>query len=179
MDRLPDMEQRNNTRSPWTGWAEQLIGRNEPLLVLWLAAFLFQSCASIANVSPDSATATAAAPIRQREDAEREEAFQRNGAAALQHSGKASWYGPGFHGRRTASGEIYDESAMTAAHKSLPLGSRARVTNLMNGSSVEVRINDRGPFIAGRIIDLSRAAARALGILEAGVALVRVERIHP
>lgn len=104
---------------------------------------------------------------------------QNNHRAVLQQFGKASWYGPGFHGKLTASGEIYDESAMTAAHNSLPLGSRARVTHLRNGSTVEVRINDRGPFIAGRVIDLSRAAARALGILEAGVALVRVERIRP
>ena len=95
----------------------------------------------------------------------------------LRQSGKASWYGPGFHGKLTASGEVYDESAMTAAHKSLPLGSKARVTNLKNGNSVEVTINDRGPFVPGRIIDLSRAAARALGIVDAGVATVRVELI--
>lgn len=92
-------------------------------------------------------------------------------------SGKASWYGPGFHGRVTASGEPFDEAGLTAAHKSFPLGSKAKVTNLTNGHSVEVKINDRGPFTEGRIIDLSRAAARALGILESGIALVRVELI--
>ena len=71
-------------------------------------------------------------------------------------NGTASWYGPGFHGKKTASGEIYDQTKLTAAHKTLPLGTKARVTNLDNGSAVEVEINDRGPFVDGRIIDLSR-----------------------
>ena len=89
--------------------------------------------------------------------------------------GMASWYGADFHGRRTANGEIYDMYAMTAAHKTLPLGSRVRVTNRRNGRSVVVRINDRGPFVRGRIIDLSLAAARALDMEEEGVAPVRLE----
>jgi rare lipoprotein A len=92
--------------------------------------------------------------------------------------GDASWYGPGFHGKKTASGEIYDQTKLTAAHKTLPLGSKARVTNLENGSTVEVQINDRGPFIEGRIIDLSRAAAWALGFVEAGIVPVRVEIVE-
>lgn len=92
--------------------------------------------------------------------------------------GEASWYGRRHQGKRTASGERYDERALTAAHPSLPLGSRARVTNLENGRSVVVRVNDRGPFVAGRIIDLSRAAARALGITDAGLARVEVEPLR-
>ncbi|MGQ9630665.1 MAG: septal ring lytic transglycosylase RlpA family protein [bacterium] len=91
------------------------------------------------------------------------------------YEGIASWYGPGFHGRRTANGEIYDMWSMTAAHKTLPLGSEVRVTNLENGRSVVVRINDRGPYAAGRIIDLSRAAAQALGFVDEGTARVRIE----
>jgi len=87
----------------------------------------------------------------------------------------ASWYGPGFSGKTTASGDVFDETKMTAAHKTLPLGSKAKVTNLKNGKSVEVEINDRGPYVEGRIIDLSKAAARALGIVDHGVARVRVE----
>ena len=83
----------------------------------------------------------------------------------------------GFHGKKTASGEIYDQTKLTAAHKTLPLGTKARVTNLDNGSAVEVEINDRGPFVDGRIIDLSRAAAGALGLVESGTAPVRVELI--
>jgi rare lipoprotein A len=90
-------------------------------------------------------------------------------------TGVASWYGPGFHGRRTANGEIFDQYEMTAAHPSLPLGTRAMVTNLANDRSVEVRINDRGPFVGGRAIDLSYAAAHALRMVGAGTAPVRIE----
>jgi rare lipoprotein A len=81
-----------------------------------------------------------------------------------QQVGKASWYGPGFHGKKTASGQIFNQHALTAAHPRLPLGTRARVTNLHNGKEVEVTINDRGPHGGGRIIDLSRAAARKLAM---------------
>ena len=82
----------------------------------------------------------------------------------------ASWYGPGFHGRRTASGESFNANALTAAHRSLPFGSRVRVVNQRNGRSVVVRINDRGPYAHGRLIDLSRAAAQIIGL--SGVAKV-------
>lgn len=100
--------------------------------------------------------------------------FSTNSPPAA-HMGMASWYGPGFSGKTTASGDVFDETKMTAAHKTLPLGSKAKVTNLKNGKSVEVEINDRGPYVEGRIIDLSKAAARALGIVDHGVARVRVE----
>jgi rare lipoprotein A len=92
-----------------------------------------------------------------------------------QQRGMASWYGPGFHGRRSASGERFDQYAMTAAHRTLPFGTVVRVTNLNNGQSIVVRINDRGPFSRGRIIDLSAAAARKLGMMGSGVAPVQVE----
>ena len=90
-------------------------------------------------------------------------------------TGRASWYGPGFHGNRTANGEVYDQWAMTAAHKTLPFDTVLRVTNTSNGRSVVVRINDRGPFIPGRDLDLSRGAAQELGF--SGVATVRVEEL--
>jgi rare lipoprotein A len=89
-------------------------------------------------------------------------------------TGVASWYGSDFHGRRTANGETYDMHAMTAAHPTLPMPTIVRVTNLDNGRSVVVRINDRGPFADDRIIDLSRAGARELGFETAGLARVRV-----
>lgn len=92
--------------------------------------------------------------------------------------GKASYYGSRHHGKRTASGERFDQHALTAAHRSLPFGTRVRVTNLRNQRSVVVRINDRGPYARGRIIDLSRQAARQLGMLSAGVVPVRVESIQ-
>lgn len=89
--------------------------------------------------------------------------------------GEASWYGPGWNGKRMASGDLFDETKLTAAHKSFPLGSKAKVTNLKNGNSVEVEIKDRGPFVEGRIIDLSKAAAERLGIIGAGTAPVEIE----
>lgn len=89
--------------------------------------------------------------------------------------GLASWYGPGFHGNRSASGERYNQNALTAAHRSLPFGTMVRVTNLRNGLSVVVRINDRGPFSRGRIIDLSAASARIIGLKRSGVAQVKLE----
>ena len=89
--------------------------------------------------------------------------------------GRASWYGPYHQGRKTASGERFDMHDLTAAHRTLPLGTEAKVTNLENGRSVNVLVNDRGPYKAGRIIDLSRRAAEELGIKEQGLARVRIE----
>lgn len=98
-----------------------------------------------------------------------------SGAVRSLFTGMASWYGPGFHGARTASGERFDQFAMTAAHKTLPFGTMVRVTNLNNGRSVLVRINDRGPFTPGRTIDLSRGAAEVIGLVSSGVGSVRIE----
>lgn len=92
----------------------------------------------------------------------------------FEQSGKASFYGGGFHGRKTASGERFDQNDLTAAHRSLPLGSEVTVTNKENGESVDVTINDRGPYVKGRIIDLSKRAAREIGIKD-GIAPVQVE----
>ena len=89
--------------------------------------------------------------------------------------GEASYYHDSLHGRKTASGEVYNKKIRSAAHKSLPLGTKVRVTKLSSGKSILVRINDRGPFVKGRIIDLSRRAARELGIISSGVAKVAVE----
>lgn len=98
--------------------------------------------------------------------------------AALRETGLASWYGRKFHGRPTATGEPYDMYAMSAAHKTMPLPSYARVRNPANGREIVVRVNDRGPFVSGRVIDLSYTAALKLGVLS-GVAPVVVERITP
>jgi Lytic transglycolase len=94
---------------------------------------------------------------------------------AAEQVGLASWYGADFQGKPTASGQIFDEEKLTAAHRTLPLRSRVRVTNLENGRSVEVRINDRGPYVQGRVLDLSTRAAKALGMHKEGLALVRIE----
>lgn len=97
------------------------------------------------------------------------------GGAAL-GEGLASFYGPGLQGRPTASGETFDKEQLTAAHRSLPFGTCVRVEVVATGKSVEVRINDRGPFAGNRIIDVSEAAARELGLMTAGVGLVRLRR---
>jgi rare lipoprotein A len=91
------------------------------------------------------------------------------------HQGRASWYGPGFHGHLTANGERFDQNALTAAHQTLPLPSVVRVTNLENGRSLVLRVNDRGPFVSGRILDVSRRAAQMLKFHDQGTTRVRVE----
>ena len=96
-------------------------------------------------------------------------------SSSFSQTGNASWYGNGFHGRKTASGERYNMNALTAAHRTLPLGTMVRVTNTRNGKSVNVRVNDRGPFHGNRVLDLSRAAASQLGFIHSGTAPVRIE----
>jgi rare lipoprotein A len=98
-------------------------------------------------------------------------------SASCYQTGTASWYGPGFHGRTAASGETYNQGAMTAAHRTLPFNAKVRVTLQRNGKSVTVRITDRGPYHGGRIIDLSKAAARKLGIINAGTGKVCLTRL--
>lgn len=92
--------------------------------------------------------------------------------------GVASYYGAGFAGSRTASGERFNPAALTCAHRSLPLGTMLRVTNVSNGRSVTVRVNDRGPFTRGRVLDMSMAAARDIGMIRSGKAMVRLEIVH-
>ena len=98
-----------------------------------------------------------------------------SGKADFRQVGTASWYGPGFHGRKTASGERFDQNKLTAAHRSLPLDTVVKVTNLDNGKAVKVAINDRGPYVGNRVIDLSRAAATKLDMTDDGTARVRIE----
>jgi rare lipoprotein A len=102
-------------------------------------------------------------------------------AAPAEHApsleGIASWYGEHWQGRKTASGTRFDVSKLTAAHRDLPLNTRVRVTNLLNGRSVEVLVNDRGPYVGKRVLDLSEAAAKRLGMIKRGLAPVRIETI--
>lgn len=99
-------------------------------------------------------------------------------AAANTQSGKASWYGPGFQGRSTASGERFNMNAYTAAHRSHRFGTKLCVKNMRNGRGVTVRVNDRGPFVRGRIVDVSKQAARSLGMIRSGTVPVRVSVIN-
>ncbi len=124
------------------------------------------------------------APPRQRPPAEpgQPKPYRVNGswyqplshARGFEQEGVASWYGKDFHGRKTSNGEIYDMHAVSAAHKTLPLGTYVRVRNLNNNRTLDVRINDRGPFVRGRIIDLSYGAAKALDVVDAGTAPVKI-----
>lgn len=120
----------------------------------------------IAGISPFTLMIALALPIGFSSSADAGSKKWTKGAKSPESHqvGKASWYGPGFHGKKTASGHVFNQNALTAAHPRLPLGTRAQVTNLRNGKQVEVTINDRGPHRGGRIIDLSRAAAQKLAM---------------
>lgn len=145
-------------------------------LLLVLLGFVVQAC----SVLPPPAPAPAPAPAPTEPGKPRP--YRVFGvwyhpmadARGYEEEGVASWYGEDFHGLKTSSGEIYDMHAMTAAHKTLPLGTYVRVQNLTNNRTVDLRINDRGPFAKGRIIDLSYAAAQALDVVRPGTAPVRV-----
>ena len=118
---------------------------------------------------------TAPAPPRSEQASSPALTLPPGAVPLLTETGTASWYGPPYHNRQSSNGEMYDMNAMTAAHRTLPLNSVVRVTNLRSGASTVVRITDRGPFIPGRILDLSLAAARKLDVVRPGVAEVKVE----
>jgi len=157
-----------------------------PVIKLVILSLMAQSCTAISALSekkdpslalPHVSGETNSSDSNIQKASTESDSRKTKQAGKHKLSGLASWYGPGFHGKKTASGEIYDQNKLTAAHKTLPLGSKARVTNLDNGNAVEVEINDRGPFVEGRVIDLSRAAAGALGIVKSGTVPVQVELI--
>jgi rare lipoprotein A len=125
-------------------------------------------CATLAFAAGCGHRATAHAP-----------ASVKNIPAGWTESGVASWYGVPYDGRKTSSGEIFDMRAMTAAHRTLPFDTWVEVTNLTNGKQVTVRVNDRGPFVGGRIIDLSMAAADRIDMVRAGIAQVKLKVIRP
>ncbi len=137
-----------------------------PSRLLWLVLVVVVSgCATARATAPPSAPA----PPRAAVPPPSPPRLPGPDSGAFEQTGVASWYGRQHHGKRTASGEAYDMNGLTAAHRTLPLGTRVRVTNLDNGRSVDVRINDRGPFAGNRLIDLSYAAARRLGAVGVGV----------
>jgi rare lipoprotein A len=132
-----------------------------------------------AESKPDSAHRAEATPDRVQQDRVQQDkdglSISADAKPILIETGLASWYGPPYHNRRGSNGEVYDMNAMTAAHRTLPLGSIVRVTNVKTGSSAIVRITDRGPFIGTRILDLSLAAAKKVDLVRAGVSQVRIE----
>ena len=148
-----------------------------PILAICLGLLLFQGCAMLKSpsetaVPTKTTTQPAPSPPAPAQPADKKSTPVE---AKLPQTGEASWYGAKHQGKQTASGTTFDQARLTAAHPSLPFGSRIKVTNLSNGKSVEVEINDRGPSAENRIIDLSQAAARALGMIESGTATVRLE----
>jgi rare lipoprotein A len=142
--------------------------RRPRLLAMCLGLLLFQGCASLQGPADIAAPSQ---PVPVQPTAKKSPAVPTK----LPQTGEASFYGVQHQGKQTASGTIYDQARLTAAHPSLPFGSKIKVTNLANGKSVEVEITDRGPFAGNRIIDLSQAAAKALEMIESGTATVRVE----
>ena len=160
------------------------------LFVGLVAAFSLSACASpaadtsaqaAATVQPDVVVKTE--PLHKTANLSYKVAGKRyqptKKIESFSQTGKASWYGPGFHGKKTSSGERFDMNTLSAAHRTLPIPSYARVTNLSNGKSVVVRINDRGPFHGNRVMDLSKAAAKELGFIHTGTVNVKVEQILP
>ena len=150
------------------------------LLTLCLGLVLFQSCALLQRPPDIAAPGGTPAPAAPKTPvgvplAPSPTVKKSPAPATLPQTGEASWYGAQHHGKQTASGTIFDQAGLTAAHPSLPFGSRIKVTNLANGKSVEVEITDRGPFAGNRIIDLSNAAAKALEMIESGTTTVRLE----
>ena len=160
------------------------------LFVGLVAAFSFSACASpVADTSAQAAATAQPDAVVQTEPLHKTANLSYKVAGKryqptkkieqFSQTGKASWYGPGFHGKKTSSGERFDMNTLSAAHRTLPIPSYARVTNLSNGKSVVVRINDRGPFHGNRVMDLSKAAAKELGFIHTGTANVKVEQILP
>jgi rare lipoprotein A len=151
--------------------------RRPYLLAMCLGLLLFQGCAMLQRPSDIAApTETPAQTSVGVQPAPVQPTAKKSPVPAkLPQTGEASWYGAQHQGKQTASGTIYDQAGLTAAHPSLPFGSKIKVTNLANGKSVEVEITDRGPAAGNRIIDLSQAAAKALDMIESGTASVRLE----
>jgi rare lipoprotein A (peptidoglycan hydrolase) len=175
--------------SPAKVVASNALNQRFGLVITGLVLFVVEGCTLIQGprVSPAPADTTSSQPAvietpvtpsEQPTPPVRPKASAKGDStkvAKLPQTGEASWYGPKFHGKTTASGETYDQEALTAAHASLPFGSKVKVTNLSNGKSVEVEITDRGPFAENRIIDVSRAAAKALEMKDSGTTKVRLE----
>ena len=167
-------------------------GQNRRLVRVAYVVSLGAACAALAGCVTDDTVArrtsadrdvAAVAPAAQR--TLKATARKRHSVAAIKDAagysavGLASWYGAGFHGRRTADGERFDMHSLTAAHRTLPLQCTVRVTNLANHRSLLVRVNDRGPFVGNRLIDLSAQSAKVLGFYDRGVAKVKVDYVGP
>src|SRR3546814_633676 len=143
--------------------------------IAWVScSACWRACLTIASMTADGGSST-----RRRRNSSITVPASRRGWAAVCATGIASWYGPKFHGLSTANGETYDMDRVSAAHKTLPLPSYVEVTNLENGRRIIARVNDRGPFVGDRVIDLSRRSAELLDVVRQGTAKVRVRPVFP
>ena len=157
------------------------------ILITFLISLVFSGIVSSEDKDTKEARSIAEKVKRKAERSEKAEGRQDlvkdkvtvkqddKGQQIVEQVGEASFYGPGFHGKKTATGEKFNQNDKTAAHPTLPLGTKATVTNLDNGNSVDVKINDRGPYVKGRDIDLSKGAAKELGMTKDGVVPVKIE----
>jgi rare lipoprotein A len=167
--------------------AARIMGALVTALVFFMVLLAFKGCVFSEDPATQEAEKVAKKVKQKAEHTEKAEGHRDlvkdevkvktgdDGKPVVEQTGEASYYGPGFHGKKTATGEKFDQNELTAAHPALPLGTKATVTNLENGNSVEVEINDRGPYVAGRDIDLSKRAAKELGMTKKGVAPVKIE----
>jgi peptidoglycan lytic transglycosylase len=158
------------SKDNWPGMADESWARH---MRRSAAASLGNSCSGFARIVLIGALALSGCSSGQ--SVEQDKRVPVSTKPSHREVGEASWYGPGFQGHETANGEIFDQNKMTAAHPTLPMGTKAEVTNLENGEKVEVRINDRGPYVGDRAIDLSRAAAKELGMEKDGTTQVKIE----
>ncbi len=142
-------------------------------VVLALLAIMAESCATVSPGKSETAFSPAVVVPSVKQITNKQ--IAKPSKTKILQQGLASWYGREFSGKQTAGGDSFDEAKLTAAHKTFPLGSRVKVTNLRNGKAVEVEITDRGPFVDGRVIDVSEAAAHKMGIIASGTAPVQVE----
>lgn len=157
----------------------KVTGLPHGLRVVILSLFATTSCASAGHMAFNDWPSTTTSATEVHSETRSTETETESLKEVDFDRGTASWYGPGFHGRRTANGETYDQNELTAAHKTLPFNTLVRVENVRNGKSVTVRINDRGPFVGNRIIDLSQKAARNIEMIGSGVADVKLTIINP
>jgi rare lipoprotein A (peptidoglycan hydrolase) len=148
-------------------------------IILLLLALAAQSCTTVSPLNRQTALPELAPPAKPVPALNGGKTLSDNAPADATvkriQRGEASWYGPGFQGKKTAAGDSFDPKELTAAHQTFPLGSKVKVTNLSNGKTAEVEIKDRGPFVAGRIIDVSKAAAEKLGMIASGTVPVQIE----
>ena len=146
--------------------------------IILLSSSLYASDKKTDSIEELTKTVDVTVPTEQKTKTQAKDIVNKSKKSLQTKYGSASFYGPGFHGRKTASGEVFNQNALTAAHRTLPFGTKLRVTCTATGRSVVVRVNDRGPFHGNRVLDLSLGSAKAIGMIEKGVTNVKYEVLN-